>query len=130
MAGDVDAVDRAPRDVKRENDLAPVLGTRRRKGRHRAWTCEVAVAGLEVSSFDIPAHAHTSTGYLPKTLEGYYDPDVSSASRGPMKMPKPNENSQAAFSQDAPDEPAITLKPTFGQMSALVPRNTFVHIVA
>src|SRR5690242_21826048 len=100
MAGDVDSVDFAPGDVEREHDLAAILRARRRKSRHGAWTHERAVAVLEVSSLDIPAHGHTSKpATLPRTPEGYYDPEVSPAQRGPMKMPKPNEGSKAAFAK-------------------------------
>src|ERR1700704_6685043 len=50
---------------------------------------------------------------------------MSPAPRGPMKMPKPSEAAKAAFTQLVPDEPAITLKPMFGQLSAFVNGNMF-----
>lgn len=50
------------------------------------------------------------------------------APRGPMKMPKPSEESKAAFARVVPDEPAITLKPMFGQMSAFINGNMFMGI--
>lgn len=50
------------------------------------------------------------------------------APRGPMKMPKPSEETKAAFARIVPDEPAITLKPMFGQMSAFVNGNMFLGI--
>jgi TfoX/Sxy family transcriptional regulator of competence genes len=45
-----------------------------------------------------------------------------------MKMPKPDEGSKAAFAKVVPDEPGITLKPMFGQMSGFVNGNMFVGI--
>lgn len=45
-----------------------------------------------------------------------------------MKMPKPDEASKAAFAKVVPDEPGITLKPMFGQMSGFVNGNMFVGI--
>jgi TfoX/Sxy family transcriptional regulator of competence genes len=50
------------------------------------------------------------------------------APRGPMKMPKPSEEAKAAFSELVPDEPAVTLKPMFGQLSAFVNGNMFCGI--
>jgi TfoX/Sxy family transcriptional regulator of competence genes len=50
------------------------------------------------------------------------------APRGPMKMPKPSEDAKAAFAQVVPDEPAVTIKPMFGQMSAFVNGNMFCGI--
>jgi TfoX/Sxy family transcriptional regulator of competence genes len=50
---------------------------------------------------------------------------VSPAPRGPMKMPKPSEEAKAAFSKLVPDEPAVGLKPMFGQLSAFVNGNMF-----
>ena len=38
----------------------------------------------------------------------------------PGSMPKPSEEAKAAFSRLVPDEPAVTLKPMFGQLSAFV----------
>jgi TfoX/Sxy family transcriptional regulator of competence genes len=37
-----------------------------------------------------------------------------------MKMPKPSEAARAAFAELVPDEPAVTMKPMFGQLSAFV----------
>jgi TfoX/Sxy family transcriptional regulator of competence genes len=44
---------------------------------------------------------------------------------GQMKMPKPSEEASAAFSKLVPGEPAITLKPMFGNLSAFVNGNMF-----
>ncbi len=53
---------------------------------------------------------------------------MSPAPRGPMKMPKPSEDAKAAFAKLVPDEPAVTLKPMFGQLSAFVNGNMFCGI--
>jgi TfoX/Sxy family transcriptional regulator of competence genes len=45
-----------------------------------------------------------------------------------MKMPRPSEEVKAAFSKLVPDEPAVTLKPMFGQLSAFVNGNMFCGI--
>jgi TfoX/Sxy family transcriptional regulator of competence genes len=45
-----------------------------------------------------------------------------------MKMPRPSEEAKAAFSKLVADEPAVTLKPMFGQMSAFVNGNMFCGI--
>ncbi len=45
-----------------------------------------------------------------------------------MKMPRPSEDAKAAFARVVPDEPAITIKPMFGQMSAFVNGNMFCGI--
>jgi TfoX/Sxy family transcriptional regulator of competence genes len=45
--------------------------------------------------------------------------------RGAMKLPRPSEDAKAKFSRLVPDEPAITLKPMFGQLSAFVNGNMF-----
>jgi TfoX/Sxy family transcriptional regulator of competence genes len=45
--------------------------------------------------------------------------------RGSMKLPRPSEHAKAAFTKLVPDEPAITLKPMFGQLSAFVNGNMF-----
>jgi TfoX/Sxy family transcriptional regulator of competence genes len=45
-----------------------------------------------------------------------------------MAMPKPSEEVKAAFSKLVPDEPAVTLKPMFGQLSAFVNGNMFCGI--
>jgi TfoX/Sxy family transcriptional regulator of competence genes len=50
------------------------------------------------------------------------------APRGPMKMPKPSEEAKAALARVVPDEPAVTIKPMFGQMSGFVNGNMFVGI--
>ena len=50
---------------------------------------------------------------------------MSPAPRGPMKMPRPSEVAKGAFSKLVPDEPAVTLKPMFGQLSAFVNGNMF-----
>ena len=50
------------------------------------------------------------------------------APRGPMKMPRPSEESKAALARVVPDEPAVTLKPMFGQMSGFVNGNMFIGI--
>jgi TfoX/Sxy family transcriptional regulator of competence genes len=50
------------------------------------------------------------------------------APRGPMKMPKPSEGAKAAFAKLVPDEPAVTIKPMFGQMSGFVNGNMFCGI--
>lgn len=44
---------------------------------------------------------------------------------GSMKMPKPSEAAKAAFSKLVPSEPAVILKPMFGQLSAFVNGNMF-----
>jgi TfoX/Sxy family transcriptional regulator of competence genes len=50
---------------------------------------------------------------------------VGKMERGAMKMPRPSDNAKAAFTRLVPDEPAITLKPMFGQLSAFVNGNMF-----
>jgi TfoX/Sxy family transcriptional regulator of competence genes len=45
-----------------------------------------------------------------------------------MKMPKPSEESKAALARIVPDEPSVTLKPMFGQLSAFVNGNMFAGI--
>jgi len=40
-------------------------------------------------------------------------------------MPKPSDGAKAAFSKLVPSEPAVTLKPMFGQLSAFVNGNMF-----
>jgi TfoX/Sxy family transcriptional regulator of competence genes len=50
---------------------------------------------------------------------------VDKMERGAMKMPRPSDNAKAAFTRLVPDEPAITLKPMFGQLSAFVNGNMF-----
>jgi TfoX/Sxy family transcriptional regulator of competence genes len=46
----------------------------------------------------------------------------------PGSMPKPSEKAKAAFSKLVPDEPAVTLRPMFGQLSAFVNGNMFCGI--
>ena len=53
---------------------------------------------------------------------------MSPAPRGPMKMPRPSEDAKAAFAKLMPDEPAVTLRPMFGQLSAFVNGNMFCGI--
>src|ERR1043165_5419969 len=50
------------------------------------------------------------------------------APRGPMKLPRPSEETKAAFARAVPDEPAVTIRPMFGQMSAFVNGNMFCGI--
>jgi TfoX/Sxy family transcriptional regulator of competence genes len=45
-----------------------------------------------------------------------------------MHMPRPSDDAKAAFARAVPDEPAITIKPMFGQMSAFVNGNMFCGI--
>jgi TfoX/Sxy family transcriptional regulator of competence genes len=45
-----------------------------------------------------------------------------------MKMPRPSEAAKAAFARVVPDEPAVTLKPMFGQMAGFVNGNMFIGI--
>jgi TfoX/Sxy family transcriptional regulator of competence genes len=51
--------------------------------------------------------------------------EADNMERGSMKMPRPTEDAKAAFTKLVPDEPAITLKPMFGQLSAFVNGNMF-----
>jgi TfoX/Sxy family transcriptional regulator of competence genes len=51
--------------------------------------------------------------------------DADNMERGSMKLPRPTEDAKAAFTKLVPDEPAITLKPMFGQLSAFVNGNMF-----
>src|SRR5258708_25177748 len=48
--------------------------------------------------------------------------------RAPGSMRKPSDEAKAAFSKLVPDEPAVTLKPMFGQLSAFVNGNMFCGI--
>src|SRR5439155_5103820 len=41
------------------------------------------------------------------------------------KMPKPGEKAKAALARVVQDEPAVTLKPMFGQLSGFVNGNMF-----
>jgi TfoX/Sxy family transcriptional regulator of competence genes len=43
-------------------------------------------------------------------------------------MPKPTEQAKAAFSKLVPDEPAVTLRPMFGNLSAFVNGNMFAGL--
>lgn len=45
-----------------------------------------------------------------------------------MKMPRPSEEAKASFTKLVPDEPSVTLKPMFGQLSAFVNGNMFCFI--
>jgi TfoX/Sxy family transcriptional regulator of competence genes len=47
---------------------------------------------------------------------------------GGMKMPKPSDKAKAAFSELVPDEPAITLRPMFGNLAAFVNGNMFTGL--
>jgi TfoX/Sxy family transcriptional regulator of competence genes len=51
--------------------------------------------------------------------------EADNMERGSMKLPRPTEDAKAAFTKLVPDEPAITLKPMFGQLSAFVNGNMF-----
>jgi TfoX/Sxy family transcriptional regulator of competence genes len=50
---------------------------------------------------------------------------IDNMERGAMKLPRPSDEAKAAFTRLVPDEPAITLKPMFGQLSAFVNGNMF-----
>jgi len=52
---------------------------------------------------------------------------MAPAAKG-MKFPKPSEEAKAAFIEMVPDEPAVTLKPMFGQLSAFVNGNMFTFL--
>lgn len=43
-------------------------------------------------------------------------------------MPKPSDEAKAALARVVPDEPAVTIKPMFGQLSGFVNGNMFVGI--
>lgn len=45
-----------------------------------------------------------------------------------MKMPKPSEGAKEAFSALVPGEPAITLRPMFGNLAAFVNGNMFAGL--
>ena len=45
-----------------------------------------------------------------------------------MKMPKPSEQAKAAFTKLVPGDPAITLKPMFGNLAAFVNGNMFAGL--
>jgi TfoX/Sxy family transcriptional regulator of competence genes len=46
----------------------------------------------------------------------------------PGSMPKPSEQVKAAFSKLVPGEPAVTLKPMFGNLAAFVNGNMFAGL--
>ena len=46
----------------------------------------------------------------------------------PGMMPKPSEQAKAAFTKLVPDEPAVTLRPMFGNLSAFVNGNMFAGL--
>ena len=45
-----------------------------------------------------------------------------------MKMPKPGEKAKAAFTAIVPGDPAITLRPMFGNLAAFVNGNMFAGL--
>ena len=45
-----------------------------------------------------------------------------------MKMPRPSEQAKAAFTKLVPGDPAITLKPMFGNLAAFVNGNMFAGL--
>lgn len=45
-----------------------------------------------------------------------------------MSMPKPSEHAKAAFTKLVPDEPAVTMRPMFGNLSAFVNGNIFAGL--
>ncbi len=46
----------------------------------------------------------------------------------PGMMPKPTEQAKAAFAKLVPDEPAVSLRPMFGNLSAFVNGNMFAGL--
>jgi TfoX/Sxy family transcriptional regulator of competence genes len=46
----------------------------------------------------------------------------------PGSMPKPSDQAKAAFTKLVPDEPAVTLRPMFGNLSAFVNGNMFTGL--
>src|SRR5260370_41358087 len=46
----------------------------------------------------------------------------------PGMMPKPTERAKAAFSKLVPDEPAVTMRPLFGNLAAFVNGNMFSRL--
>jgi TfoX/Sxy family transcriptional regulator of competence genes len=46
----------------------------------------------------------------------------------PGMMPKPSDDAKAAFTKLVPDEPAVTLRPMFGNLSAFVNGNMFTGL--
>jgi TfoX/Sxy family transcriptional regulator of competence genes len=47
---------------------------------------------------------------------------------GPGMMPKPSEQAKAAFARLVPDEPSVTMRPMFGNISAFVNGNMFAGL--
>lgn len=47
---------------------------------------------------------------------------------GPGMMPKPSEQAKAAFTTLVPSEPAVTMRPMFGNLSAFVNGNMFAGL--
>jgi TfoX/Sxy family transcriptional regulator of competence genes len=47
---------------------------------------------------------------------------------GPGSMPKPSEQAKAAFTRLVPDEPAVTMRPMFGNLAAFVNGNMFAGL--
>jgi TfoX/Sxy family transcriptional regulator of competence genes len=47
---------------------------------------------------------------------------------GPGMMPKPSEQAKAAFARLVPDEPSVTMRPMFGNISAFVNGNMFTGL--
>jgi TfoX/Sxy family transcriptional regulator of competence genes len=46
----------------------------------------------------------------------------------PGSMPKPSEQAKAAFTKLVPDEPAVTMRPMFGNLAAFVNGNMFAGL--
>ena len=53
---------------------------------------------------------------------------LSPMEKGAMKMPKPSEQAKAAFSKLVPDEPAVAMRPMFGNLAAFVNGNMFAGL--
>jgi len=47
---------------------------------------------------------------------------------GPGMMPKPSEQAKEAFARLVPDEPSVTMRPMFGNISAFVNGNMFAGL--
>ena len=45
-----------------------------------------------------------------------------------MSLPKPSEQDKVAFTKLVPDEPAVTMRPMFGNLSAFVNGNMFAGL--
>lgn len=54
--------------------------------------------------------------------------DLPVARMTPGSMPKPSEQAKAAFTKLVPGEPAVTLRPMFGNLSAFVNGNMFAGL--